>query len=117
MTNSTDFGAAANLLKILGHPVRLKIVCGLLGEPANLSRIARDLAVPVSTLAQHLAVLRRGAILEEERQGVEVLFRVADPRVPAILCALCSPKAARGKLPRWSWGDLSRGREAMVMKR
>ena len=117
MTSATEFRATANLLKILGHPVRLKIVCGLLGEPANLSRIARDLAVPVSTLAQHLAVLRRGGILGEERQGVEVLFRVVDARVPAILCALCSPKAARGRLPRWSWGDLSRGRETIAIRR
>jgi ArsR family transcriptional regulator len=117
VTGSTDFGAAAGILKTLGHPVRLKIVCGLLGEPATLSRIARDLGVPVSTLAQHLAVLRRGAILEEERRGVEVVFRVADRRVPAILCALCSPKAAQGRLPRWSWRDLARARQAVEMRR
>jgi ArsR family transcriptional regulator len=117
VTGSTDFRAAAGLLKILGHPVRLQIVCGLLGEPATLSRIARDLHVPVSTLAQHLSVLRRGDILEEERRGVEVVFRVADRRVPAILYALCSPSATRGRLPRWSWRDLSRCRQAVGIRR
>ena len=106
MSRSRDFEEAASLLKVLGHPIRLKIVCGLLGEPANLTRIARDLAIPVSTAAQHLAVLRRGGVLEESRSGVEINFRVADDRVPAILGALCSPRAASGSLPAWSWSSL-----------
>lgn len=117
MPQASDFGCAARLLKILGHPIRLKIVCGLLGEPANLSRIARDLNIPISTLAQHLQVLRRGDILEEERSGVEVVFRVADERVPAILSALCSSRMRRGELPRWSWRDLSRGTQFVKVKR
>lgn len=101
-----DFGAAARLLKILGHPIRLKIVCGLLGEPANLSRIARDLDVPVSTLAQHLAVLRAGGVLEERRESVEVIFRVTDKRVPGILRVLCGGGREESTLPRWSWREL-----------
>ncbi len=106
MKGVKNFHEAARLLKILGHPVRLKIVCGLLGEPANLSRIARDLEIPVSTLAQHLRVLRAGGILEERKDGVEVIFRVVDRRVPGILGILCDPTLMKAKLPRWSWEDL-----------
>jgi len=103
-----EFRSAAGLLKVLGHPVRLKIVCGLLGEPANLTRIAKEMAMPISTLAQHLAVLRRAGVLGEERLGVEVLFHLADERVPAILRTLCSPETAKGELPDWSWKELGR---------
>jgi ArsR family transcriptional regulator len=98
---------AARLLKILGHPLRLKIVCGLLGEPAGLTRIARDLDVPVSTLAQHLAVLRAGGVLEERREGVRVIFKVADRRVPGVLHVLCAPGRGGTRLPRWSWTELN----------
>lgn len=105
---SPEFADAARLLKTLSHPMRLKIVCGLLGEPANLSRMARELGIPTSTLAQHLAVLRHADILEEHRRGVEVVFRVVDRRVPAILRTLCSPELAGGRLPAWSWEELGR---------
>jgi len=106
MKRVRDFLEAARLLKTLGHPVRLKIVCGLLCEPATGSRIARDLRLPASTLAQHLRVLRGGGILQEEKHGVEVLFRVADRRVPGILRVLCNPRMAQGRLPRWRWQEL-----------
>ena len=102
-----DFTEASALLKVLGHPLRLKIVCGLMSEPANLSRIARDLELPVSTVAQHLGVLRRGGLLEEERRGVEVLFRVADARIPGILSVLCHPTKKVVQLPRWKWQEMT----------
>jgi DNA-binding transcriptional ArsR family regulator len=108
MNSLQDFGSAARLLKILGHPIRLKIVCGLLGEPAGLSRIARSLNMPVSTLAQHLAIMRTGGILEERRHGVLVIFSVADKRIPAILEVLCSPGRGEARLPKWSWQELHR---------
>jgi len=97
MDERNDFRDVARLLKTLGHPVRLKIVCGLLHEPATLSRIARELKVPLSTLAQHLAVLRGAQVLREEKHGVEVIFSVADRRVPAVLRSLCTSTVRRGK--------------------
>lgn len=106
MKAGRDFGEAARLLKILGHPLRLKIVCGLLGEPAHLSKIARELEVPISTLAQHLSVLRTGGILEEEKHGLEVTFSVADARVPGILEVLCRQGRSGAKLPGWTWQEL-----------
>ncbi len=101
-----SFHDSAQLLKVLGHPLRLKIVCGLLGAPANLSGIARDLDVPVSTLAQHLRVLRAGGVLKERKEGVEVIFSVSDRRVPGILGILCDPGKRKPKLPQWAWEEL-----------
>ena len=106
MKSVKNFSESARLLKVLGHPLRLKIVCGLIGEPANLSRIARELDVPISTLAQHLSVLRAGGILEERKEGVEVIFSVCDLRVPGILGILCDPASGKPKLPHWGWEEL-----------
>jgi ArsR family transcriptional regulator len=108
MTRGHDFEEAATLLKTLSHPLRLMMVCGLLREPATLSQMARNLDVPVSTMAQHLAVLRRCGILEERRRGVEVLLWVVDRRVSAVLKALCAPESSRGRLPQWNWRQLGR---------
>lgn len=108
MTRGYDFEQGATLLKTLAHPLRLKMVCGLLREPSTLSQMARDLDVPISTMAQHLMLLRRCGVLEERRRGVEVVLRVADRRVESVLRALCAPESSRGGLPRWNWRQLGR---------
>jgi ArsR family transcriptional regulator len=101
------FEEASRLLKALGHPLRLRLVCGLVREPSCLSRIATELGAPISTLALHLGVLRRAGILTEERNGAEIIFRVGDSRARMIMGALC----AAGTEPapaKWAWNELAR---------
>jgi ArsR family transcriptional regulator len=101
------FEGAAELLKALGQPLRLRLVCGLSQHPSTLSRIAAELESPLSTVALHLGVLRRAGILAEERRGVEVVFSVRDPRVQGILRALCT--SGLGPEPStWAWPELAR---------
>jgi DNA-binding transcriptional ArsR family regulator len=101
------FDEAAGILKALGHPLRLRLVCGLVREPSSLSRIAADLGAPISTVALHLGVLRRAAVLTEERSGGEILFRVGDARARSILGALCAT-GAESAPARWAWNRLAR---------
>jgi DNA-binding transcriptional ArsR family regulator len=110
------FGEAAQLLKALGHPLRLRLICGLSREPSNLTRIVQALDTPLSTVALHLGVLRRAGILEEERRGAEVLFRVADDRVPLILRAFCAHDS-RVPPESWAWKALSRAYHETIPER
>jgi ArsR family transcriptional regulator, arsenate/arsenite/antimonite-responsive transcriptional repressor len=101
------FEEAAQLLKALGHPLRLRLVCGLCREPSNLTRIVNALETPLSTVALHLAVLRRMGILREERRGAEVQFSLGDDRVHQILEVFC--RETGGPTPEsWGWGELGR---------
>lgn len=84
----------AALLKALGHPVRLQIVAGLACGGCNVGRIWNCLNLPQPTVSQHLKVLRQEGILEAERHGKEIVYRLRDPRVPDLLAALgveCRP--------------------------
>ena len=101
------FDEAAGLLKALGHPLRLRLVCGLVRERSSLSRIAGNLGAPISTVALHLGVLRRAGVLTEERNGAEILFRVGDARARSILGALCAPGAEPAPAG-WAWNKLAR---------
>jgi ArsR family transcriptional regulator len=84
------FESAASLFKALAHPLRLKLVCGLLHEPRTQSQISRLLDVPQSSLAQHLAVLRREGIVEGRREaGAEIYMHVVDPRIEGIFSQVC----------------------------
>jgi ArsR family transcriptional regulator len=82
-------GDAARLFKALGHPLRLRIVCGLLRQTCTQTEIASCLGLPQSSVAQHLAVLRRAGLVEGRRSGNEVILCVADPRAGALLHLLC----------------------------
>lgn len=68
---------SALLLRVLGHPVRLCLVKGLLeaGE-ANVSGIRGCLEMPQSTVSQHLGKLRDLGVVGAERRGPEVFYRV-----------------------------------------
>ena len=80
---------AADLLKALGHPLRLRIVCGLLQRPLTQTEIACCLGLPQSSVAQHLAVLRRAGLVDGRRSANQVILGIADPRAEAVLRALC----------------------------
>jgi ArsR family transcriptional regulator len=66
----------AELLKTLGHPVRLCIVHGLMHNACNVSGIQECLKLPQSTISQHLGTLKARGIIKGERRGVEVKYSV-----------------------------------------
>lgn len=72
----------AELLKTLGHPIRLCIVKGLIEQGENnVSYMQECLDVPQSTLSQHLAKLRASHIIEYERKGTEIYYSVKNKEV------------------------------------
>ncbi len=81
--------ASSEVLKALAHPVRLRIVDGLLSaRECNVDKIVRGLGLPQSTVSQHLGILRSKGIVNIRREGVKVCYRVAHPAVAGILKSL-----------------------------
>ena len=67
----------SEILKALGHPIRLCIVKGLIDEGENnVSYMQACLDVPQSTLSQHLAKLKSTGIIVSERKGTEIYYSV-----------------------------------------
>ena len=93
MENSTfdkdkGYDREAEILKVLGHPVRLKIVAGLLSEACNVKKIWECLGLPQATVSQHLALLKNKGIIEGRRNGVEVYYSVISTSARQIIEAL-----------------------------
>ena len=79
----------ADILKTLGHPVRLCIVAGLLENPGcNVSDMQHCLDIPQSTISQHLAILRSKGILQGTRSGVNVRYKVVNEDVVRLVKTL-----------------------------
>ena len=75
----------ADLLKALGHPVRLCIVTNLLGRECSVGHMQDCLGLPQSTVSQHLAILRGRGIIRGERKGPEVVYRVVSREAAQIV--------------------------------
>lgn len=75
----------AEILKVLGHPIRLKIVAGLISQACNVKKIWECLELPQATVSQHLALLKNKGIIEGERDGVEVYYHVVSDQARRIV--------------------------------
>ena len=80
-----DFSDEAEVLKVLGHPIRLKIVAGLCTQECNVKHIWECLGLPQATVSQHLALLKNKGIISGKREGVEVHYSVINPLAKKII--------------------------------
>ena len=71
----------AEVLRTLASPRRLEILHRLAEGPREVSRLADELEISQPNVSQHLAVLRSAGLVETERLGREVRYRLADPDV------------------------------------
>ena len=90
-----DFTRESEILKVLGHPVRLKIVAGLMSQSCNVKKIWECLGLPQATVSQHLALLKNKSIITGRREGVEVFYQVTCPEAQKIINALFSDLFAK----------------------
>jgi DNA-binding transcriptional ArsR family regulator len=82
------FTTEAEILKVLGHPIRLKIVAGLCTHECNVKHIWECLGLPQATVSQHLALLKHKGIIEGKREGVEVHYSVISPLAKKLISML-----------------------------
>ena len=91
---------AADLLKAMANPQRLRVLCLLLEGERSVGQINELVEISQSALSQHLAVLRDQQLVSTRRQAQTVFYSVAPGPVHdiiqtlhAIYCA--QPDAAR----------------------
>jgi len=71
----------ADVLKTLSNPKRLEIVHLLAEGPREVGRLAVELGMSQPNVSQHLAIMRTAGVVEAEREGREVRYRLADPEI------------------------------------
>ena len=76
---------AAEIIKMLGHPERLKIVEVLERGEATVSEIQEAIGIPQAIVSQHLARMRGCNIVAARRDGSYVRYRVIEPKVHHVL--------------------------------
>ncbi len=81
------YSLQADVLKTLASPRRLEILHRLAEGPCEVGRLADELGLTQPNVSQHLAVLRGAGLVDAERAGREVHYRLADDDV-IVACAI-----------------------------
>jgi ArsR family transcriptional regulator len=76
---------AAEIIKLLGHAQRLKIVEALEEGEAVVGDIQEAVDLPQAVVSQHLARLRGAGVVDRRREGVHMYYWITEPKVHHIL--------------------------------
>jgi DNA-binding transcriptional ArsR family regulator len=76
---------AAACLKVLAHPVRLRIVDILMQADLPVREIADLCEIKQHQACGHLRLMQSCGLLTSERHGQEVHYRIASAQLPALL--------------------------------
>ena len=74
--------AKANVLKALGHPTRLWMAEQLANGEKCVCELAENIDADFSTISKHLAILRQAGVVDVDKRGKQVYYRL---KVPCIL--------------------------------
>lgn len=78
----------SNLLKLLGHPDRLMVLCQLKMGEKSVSDLSEIVGVAQSPLSQHLARMRYEDVVETRRDGQTVYYSLKDADASKLVEAL-----------------------------
>lgn len=74
-------GEASAFLKKLSNPDRLLVACALVEGERSVRELEDGLGIRQPGLSQQLAELRAAGLIVGRKEGKQVFYRLADPRV------------------------------------
>lgn len=95
----TNYTQAASVFKLMAHPARLQILDELRRGGACVCYFQQMLERPQAYISQQLGVLRDAGVVGAERDGVNIIYRIADPRIARILDDLLGKPESYRKAP------------------
>lgn len=78
--NEQDIQQAAQAIKAIAHPLRLKILCVLGDQEISVQDIVEHVGTSQSNISQHLAILRDKGVLATRKDANRVFYRIGDLR-------------------------------------
>jgi len=79
---------AAQLLKTVGNPHRLMILCTLMNAEMSVGELNDRIDISQSPLSQHLAVLRRAGLVQTRREAQTIYYSISGDEVRKLVDCL-----------------------------
>jgi DNA-binding transcriptional ArsR family regulator len=85
---------AAETFAILAGPVRLRILHAVCDRERPVSEIVTIVGQSQTNVSQHLALMYRAGVLRRRRDGTQVFYAIADPKVVSVCRLMCTMVAS-----------------------
>ncbi len=81
LTDKTIFEMQAEICKTLTNSKRIEILSTLKNKEKTVTELVTALGASKANVSQHLAVMRHRGILATRRNGVNIYYRVTNPKI------------------------------------
>lgn len=81
---------AAECLRVLAHPHRLRMVEMLLKDRYSVGELAQACDIPSHMASEHLMLMKRCGFLNANREGRNVFYSVKEPHLSSIMACIQS---------------------------
>lgn len=85
LLNDEAFLGAAECLKIVAHPVRLKMIQTLLQMELSVGDLAELCDVQKHVASEHLRLMQRCHLLKSKKEGRNVYYYVSEPLLEQLM--------------------------------
>jgi ArsR family transcriptional regulator len=86
--NEERLEQAVECLKVLAHPLRLKILSCIMESSMNVSALEKIVKTSQPNISQHLAIMRYKGMLKQEKKGNEVFYSIKNDRLKKMLMSI-----------------------------
>ena len=88
LTSMANLCEAAECLRVLAYPHRLRMVQMLLANQYTVTELAQACDLPTAMASEHLRLMQRCGFLDSQREGRNVYYQVVEPHLKRILACV-----------------------------
>jgi DNA-binding transcriptional ArsR family regulator len=88
LTSLDALGQAAECLKTLAHPHRLRMVQMVLRDRYTVGELAEACGIPSHMASEHLRLMQRCGLLKSEKDGRKAYYGIAEPHLANIMACI-----------------------------
>lgn len=85
LTSLDGLAQAAECLKTLAHPHRLRMIQMLLRDEHTVGALAEACGIPSHMASEHLGKMKDRGLLTAERRGRQIFYQIAEPHLENIM--------------------------------
>lgn len=85
LTDLDALGRAAECLRVLAHPHRLRMIQMMFVGQYSVGALAEACGLPTAMASEHLRLMQRCGFLTSDKEGRNVFYRVVDPHLQGLM--------------------------------
>ena len=81
--------------RLLGDPLRLKIIHRLFAGEASVGLLAEELGATTANTSRHLNLLAQAGLIARRREAQTIFYRIGDPSLATLCAHVCQGVAGQ----------------------